>query len=95
MPRSPREAHGPSLEGLAGLVIGLLVAYLGAEAGLPGNRHPLHWVLAAVGGGVGYLIGDIIARVKEHRDYSGSFIRRTDERRRPSGFPPRPRRRRR
>lgn len=67
---------GPSLESLVGVMAGFPLAYLIAEAALPGNKHPLHWFLTAVGAFCGYLVGAGVYRMKENRDLYGSFLGR-------------------
>lgn len=90
MSRRRHDPEGPSLEAVAGLGVGLFVAYLSAEAALPGDMHPIHWLIAAVGAVIGYLIGALIFRAKERRDLHGTFFKRpslernkVDHRRRP------------
>ncbi len=58
-------AGGPSLGGLAGSVPGFTIAYLGAEAAVGGPMHPIHWVVAFVGGLFGYLVGHGIWMYRE------------------------------
>ena len=67
--------EGPSLEAVAGIVVGLLGFYLAAEGLLPGNRHPIHWLITLVGGVAGYWTGTVIYRLKERRDLYGTFLR--------------------
>lgn len=55
---------GPSLEACAGAVVGVTVAYIGAEAALAGPLHPVHWGLALLGGAIGYAVGEAIHRYK-------------------------------
>lgn len=60
MPRVVRRKstpEGPSLEGLAGVLIAFPLGYLAAESIMNDNRHPLHWVLTVLIAAVGYLIG--------------------------------------
>ncbi len=45
------------LSALAGIMAGFLLAYLAAEMALYLRPHPLHWLVAAIGGGVGYAGG--------------------------------------
>ena len=92
--RQDREP-GPSLEGLAGAVLGVTVVYLAAEAALPGNRHPLHWLITIVGGAAGYAIGHAVYLVKERRAWRVPRQGRGHERRPPSTTTRRPHRRRR
>lgn len=68
---------GPSLEALAGLVVGFPLAYLAAEGLLPGPMHPVHWLITALGAGVGYLVGTVVFRLKERRELHGTFFGRT------------------
>lgn len=57
--RARRKSHpeGPSLEGLAGVLIAFPIGYLAAESIMNDNRHPLHWVITVVVAALGYLIG--------------------------------------
>lgn len=64
-PRRRAPTPGPSLEGLAGTVIGFTAVYLGAEAALPGALHPLHWVVTLRGGGIGYAVGHALSLWKD------------------------------
>ena len=80
MSKRRHDPTGPSLEAVAGLGIGLFAAYLSAEAALPGNLHPIHWLIAAGGGIVGYLVGALVFRLKERRDLHGSFFGRRRQR---------------
>lgn len=50
-------ASGPSLEGLAGAVVGFTAVYLGVEAVLPEALHPSPWVVTLLGGALGSAIG--------------------------------------
>ncbi len=45
------------LSALAGIMAGFLLAYLIAEMALYLRPHPLHWLVAAIGGGIGYAGG--------------------------------------
>ena len=45
------------LAALAGIMGGFLLAYMAAEVALYVRPHPLHWLVAAVGGGIGYAGG--------------------------------------
>jgi hypothetical protein len=65
MRRQPRFSEpGPSLEACAGVIIGVTLTYLGAEAMLPGPFHPVHWGLTLAGGVVGYIVGQVVHRCK-------------------------------
>ena len=48
----------PPLVRWVGLLIGLLVAYMIAEVALAIQPHYWHWLAAAAGAAVGYLLGD-------------------------------------
>lgn len=72
---------GPSLEGLAGVVVGFPLAYLAAEGLLPGPMHPVHWLITALGAGAGYVAGTAVAYLKDRRELHGSFFGRTLSRR--------------
>ena len=52
--------HGPSLEGCAGIVTGFTLTYLGAEAALVSNPHPVHWLVTLAGAGLGYGVGHVV-----------------------------------
>ncbi len=45
------------LAALAGLMGGFLLAYLAAEMAFYLRPHPLHWLIATLGGGAGYAGG--------------------------------------
>lgn len=45
------------LSALIGLAGGFLIFFLVAEVGFYSRTHPLHWLTAAGGGALGYLIG--------------------------------------
>ena len=45
------------LTAFLGLMAGFLIAYMGAEVALYLRPHPMHWLVAAIGGGVGYIGG--------------------------------------
>lgn len=63
MPSRPRSsAPGPSLEGCGGAVVGITLAYIGAEAALSGPLHPIHWGISLLGGVIGYLVGEATHR---------------------------------
>lgn len=59
------EPEGPSLEALAGALTSGTIGYIAIEAGLPGNYHPIHWLVTGVVGFAGYWIGEGIHRWKE------------------------------
>ena len=52
------------LSALGGLAFGFLAFFLGAEVVLFTRPHPLHWLTAAGGGALLYLIGLFYARRK-------------------------------
>lgn len=91
MSRRRHDPEGPSLEALAVPASAIVPAYLGAEAALPGAFHPLHWLITAAGGGLGYFIGTGVFRFKEHREIYGAFFGRP--RKRDDDHARRPRRR--
>ena len=62
--RFPSSRPGPSLEGCAGAVAGFTLTYIGVEAALPGALHPIHWGVTVLGAVSGYLIGQVVYRVK-------------------------------
>lgn len=65
VPSRPRSSTpGPSLAGCAGAVVGVTVAYIGAEAALAGPLHPVHWGITLLGGVIGYAVGEAISRYK-------------------------------
>lgn len=49
-----RKSEGPSLEALAGAVIAGPIGYLAAEGIMNDGRHPIHYVVTAVVGVMGY-----------------------------------------
>lgn len=85
MPRRRSDPKGPSLESMAGLVVGLFATYLTIEGIIPGNKHPIHWLVTAAGGFVGFHTGTIVFRLKERRELYGSFWRRSNNQRKPTG----------
>lgn len=65
MPSRPRSSEpGPSLEGCGGAIVGITLAYIGAEAALSGPLHPVHWGITLLGGVIGYLVGETRHRYK-------------------------------
>ncbi len=52
------------LQALGGLVFGFLAFFLGGEVLLATRPHPLHWLAAAGGGALLYLVGLFYARSK-------------------------------
>lgn len=52
------------LPALGGLAFGFLAFFLGAEVLLATRPHPLHWLAAAGGGALLYLVGLFYARSK-------------------------------
>ena len=46
---------------------GVTLGYISAEAALPGPVHPIHWGVALLGAGAGYLLGQGVNRLKEGR----------------------------
>ncbi len=42
---------------MVGTMVGFLLTYLVAEMALYMRPHPLHWLVAATGGGIGYAGG--------------------------------------
>jgi hypothetical protein len=55
--RTKRRTDRLPLVAAVGVGLGFLGAYVGAEAALNGSVHPLHWLVALVGGLLGYGIG--------------------------------------
>ena len=66
MPRGTAPAH-PSLEGCAGAALGFTVSYLVVEAAMAGPLHPVHWLVAGLGGALGYAVGHGILLMNERR----------------------------
>lgn len=50
------------LAALGGLVAGFFILFLGAEVTLSIRPHPVHWLAAAGGGVLFYLVGLVYAR---------------------------------
>lgn len=61
------KSEGPALESLAGAVIAGPIGYLAAEGIMNDNRHPIHWVITAGIGVIGYAIGAGVYRWREGR----------------------------
>jgi hypothetical protein len=57
-----RKSEGPSLEALAGAVIAGPIGYLAVEGIMNDGRHPIHYVVTAVVGVIGYVIGASVYR---------------------------------
>ncbi|MDQ3549621.1 MAG: hypothetical protein M3439_12480 [Chloroflexota bacterium] len=60
-----RTSEGPSLEALAGAVIAGPIGYLAVEGIMNDGRHPIHYVVTAVFGIIGYMIGAGVYRWRE------------------------------
>ena len=67
-PRKPVDpsnaAKGPALVEVVGLAVGLLLLYLVAELVLAQGPHPTHWLVAGLGGFLGFVLGRIYYRLR-------------------------------
>jgi len=55
--KKPKQMVWLPLVAAVGVSLGWLMAYIGAETLLSARVHPLHWLVAAAGALVGYLVG--------------------------------------
>ncbi len=70
MTRLRKRAGGQAAQGLTPLTMlliacGFVVFYLGSQAVTSADAHLLHWGLAAVGSGLGWIVGTVIKRLRE------------------------------
>lgn len=63
--RRKQVSEGPSLEALFGAMIAFPLGYLAVEGVMNDNRHPIHWLVTAIVGALGYVVGQFIYRWKE------------------------------
>lgn len=60
-----RAAQGPTPLTMLLIACGVVVFYIGAQATTGADAHVLHYGLAAVGGGIGWIVGTVIKRLQE------------------------------